>query len=252
MENKDNNKKSLKVLKKEGIYVLLFVCLCVIAAVLAITTNNNKRTAANKARTAQNQKSVSKEIKENSLAENDKKINNAVQVKNDLNSKNKKTGVQVTKNKEKAVSKTSEVKFIKPVEGKIVMKYSQTPVWWETSKSYRPNFGINVKADVGVPVKVVADGTVKDIEQNGSFGTSVTIFHPESGKVTFYGNLDKHLDVKKGDKVTQGQTMGKIGKESLRGMTKEIGNKFLHFEVLKNSKGDPQFLSENPEKYIKY
>ncbi|KMJ93149.1 hypothetical protein CBCST_21340 [Clostridium botulinum C str. Stockholm] len=63
--------------------------------------------------------------------------------------------------------------------------------------------------------------------------------------------LRQKLKVKKGDKVIQGQQIGSIGKTSLRGMSQEIGNDFLHFEILKKSDGDPQFSSENPEKIYK-
>lgn len=251
MENKDNKKSVSNFFKREGFYVVLFVCLCIVATVTAITTRNNKK-VDNKQQTTQSQKSNPDKPNSVSLSQKDKEINNAVQVKQNENAKKGETGIEVPTKQETAVSATSQPKFIKPVEGEIVMKYSQTPIWWETSKSYRPNFGINVKANVGTVVKAVASGEVKAVDENGSFGTSITIYHPESGKTTFYGNLDKEVKVKKGDRVTQGQEIGKIGKSSLRGMSEEIGNNFLHFEILKNSKEDPQFSSENPEKYIKY
>ncbi|MFU0824853.1 peptidoglycan DD-metalloendopeptidase family protein [Clostridium sp.] len=252
MENKDNKKSVSNFLKREGFYVILFVCLCIIATVTAITTKNNRKVDKSP-KTTQNQKADSNKPDGSvSLSQKDKEINNAVQVKQNENAKKADTGIQASTKKEVSVSKSSQPEFIKPVEGEIVMKYSQTPVWWETSKSYRPNFGINIKANVGTPVKAVANGEVKSVDENGSFGTSVTIYHPESGKATVYGNLDKELKIKKGDKVTQGQEIGKIGKTSLRGMSEEIGNNFLHFEVLKNLKEDSQYSSENPEKYIKY
>lgn len=249
MENKNTNKNSSNFFKKEGFYVVLFLCLCIIATVAAITTKNNKK-VENKPQASQSEKVDSQQPREVSISQKDKEINNAVQVKN--NEKKAETGIEVPTKKEVSVSKTTEPKFIKPVEGEIVMKYSQTPVWWETSKTYRPNFGINIKANVGTAVKAVSDGEVKLVEEKGAFGTTVTIYHPESGKTTSYGNLDKAVKVKKGDKVTQGQEIGKIGNNSVRGMSEEIGNNFLHFEILKNANEDPQFSSENPEKYIKY
>ncbi|MGY0374373.1 peptidoglycan DD-metalloendopeptidase family protein [Clostridium sp. JNZ J1-5] len=249
MENKNTNKNSSNFFKKEGFYVVLFLCLCIIATVAAITTKNNKK-VENKPQASQNVKVDSQKPREVSISQKDKEINNAVQVRN--NEKKAETGIEVPTKKEVSVSKTTEPKFIKPVDGEIVMKYSQTPVWWETSKTYRPNFGINIKANVGTPVKAVSDGEVKLVEEKGSFGTTITIYHPENGKTTSYGNLDKAVKVKKGDKVTQGQEIGKVGNSSLRGMSEEIGNNFLHFEVLKNAKEEPQFSSENPEKYIKY
>lgn len=254
MENKDNKKGFTNFLKEQGFYIALFVCLTVLAVITAITLSDTrearkvaKNEAVNNVQQKQNQKINSKT--KDTLSQEDKKIDNAVEVKN--NSKQKNNVVNNSK-KEVAVSKASQINFIKPVEGKVAMKYSETPVWWETSKSYRPNFGININAKVGTSVKAIADGKVKKIDNNGSFGTTVVIYHPESGKTSVYGNLDKKLKIKKGDKVTQGQEIGSIGKTSLRGMSQKIGNDFLHFEILKKANGDPQFASENPEKYIKY
>lgn len=245
MEKNENKKGFLNFLKKEGFYVVLFVCLCIIAIVAAITTRDNKR-VDNTPQTTQNRNADNSV----SLSEKETEINNAVQVKETDNTQNE--GNKVIQKQETAVSTVSQPSFVKPVEGEIIMKYSQTPVWWETSQSYRPNFGVNIKANVGTPVKAVANGEVLKVEEKGSFGTSVTIYHPESGKATFYGNLNKELKTKAGDKVTQGQEIGKIGNSSLRGMSEDVGNNFLHFEVLKNSKDDAQYASENPEKYIKY
>jgi murein DD-endopeptidase MepM/ murein hydrolase activator NlpD len=249
MENKNNNKKTSNFLRREGFYVVLFLCLCIIATVAAIATRNSKK-IEEKPQTSQTAKVDLDGPNSVNISQKDKEINNAVQVQD--NTKNKNTGIEIPTKQEVAVSKTTEPTFIKPVEGSIVMKYSQTPVWWETSQTSRPNFGINIKAKVGTSVKAVADGEVKLVEQDSSFGTKVTIYHPSSGKATTYGNLDKEVKVKMGDKVTQGQQIGKIGRTSLRGMSEEIGSDFLHFEVLKNLKEEVQLASENPEKYVKY
>ena len=40
--DKKANKRTLNFFKKEGFYVILFVCLCVVATVAAITANSNK------------------------------------------------------------------------------------------------------------------------------------------------------------------------------------------------------------------
>lgn len=254
MENKDNKKRFTKFLKKQGFYIALFTCLAVVAVVAAINTSrkgNIKAVAKNEAVTTkekinENEKNNSQETNEKSLSEKNKKINNAVEVRNNSQKKEKIGANEVS------VSKTTNVKFAKPVEGKVIMKYSETPIWWEISKSYRPNFGINIESKVGSSVNAIASGEVKKIDKDGSFGTTVSIYHPENGKTSVYGNLDKKLKIKEGDKIQQGQQIGKVGKTSLRGMSKDVGNNFLHLEILKKSDGDPQFSSENPEKYIKY
>ncbi|MCY6355473.1 M23 family metallopeptidase [Clostridium sp. ZS2-4] len=259
MENKDKNKKA-SFFEREGFYVVLFVFLCIVAVVTAVTTRNNKKVVT-KPQTSQIQKSdvqqendIAKALKE----ENQKEIyNNAMEVKKEPQSKtlSKKAEIEpvTTGSKGVAVSKSKSPNFIKPVEGEVVKKYSVTPVHWDTSETDRPHFGINVKAKTGTTVKAVADGEVKSIDiENQAFGVTVVIYHPEYGVRTVYSNLDKVVKVKKGDKIKQGQEIGKIGATAIRGSSEKYGKEFLHFEVLKGSKGDAQSTSENPEKYIKY
>ncbi|MCY6958792.1 M23 family metallopeptidase [Clostridium brassicae] len=257
MENKDKNKKT-SFFEREGFYIILFVCLCIVAVVAALTTKNNKR-VQNKPQTAQVQKvdvkeenDVAKALKEETQK---KTYNNAMEVKKGTNSKtiSNEAKIEPVKNGSKglAVSKSKDPNFIKPVEGEVVMKYSLVPIHWETSGTDRPHFGINIKAKAGTPVKAVSDGEVKSVEE-GSFGMTVTIYHPEYSKRTVYANLDKNVKVKVGDKVSQGKEIGKIGTTAIRGSNEKYGKEFLHFEVLKGSKGDAQSTSENPEKYVKY
>ncbi len=257
MESKDNKKKT-SFFEKEGFYVVLFVCLCIVAVVAALTTRNNKK-VVNKQQTSQIQKADVKE--ENDIAkalkeDTQKEIhNNAMEVKKESQSKtvSRKTEIEpvTTGSKEVAVSKSKAPNFIKPVEGEVVMKYSLTPIHWDTSGTDRPHFGINVKAKTGTAVKAAADGEVQSIE-NGAFGVTVVIYHSEYGMRTVYSNLDKTVKVKKGDKVKQGQEIGKIGGTAIRGSNEKYGKEFLHFEVLNGSKGDAQSTSQNPQKYIKY
>lgn len=257
MENKGKNKK-ISFLKREGFYVVLFICLCIVAVVTALTVRNGKK-IENNTKTSQVQKSNVKQNNElaNSLTQEENKeiYNNAVEVKRKAENKtaSKNTGIEAVKSEDAnvAVSKAKNPEFIKPVDGEIVKKYSLTPVHWETSNTERPNFGINIKAKEGSMVKAVAKGEVKSVE-NGDFGVTVVIYHAEYGNRTVYANLDKNVKVKAGEKVDQGKEIGKIGKTAIRGCNEKYGKNFLHFEVLKGSKGDSQSSSENPEKYIKY
>lgn len=257
MENKGKNKK-ISFLKREGFYVVLFICLCIVAVVTALTVRDSKKAQEN-TKTAQVQKSQVKQNNEvaNNLTQEEKKeiYNNAVEVKRKAENKtaSKNTGIETVKSEDLnvAVSKSKNPNFIKPTEGEIVKKYSLTPVHWETSNTERPNFGINIKTKEGATVKAVAKGEVKSVE-NGDFGVSVVVYHNEYGNRTVYSNLDKNVKVKVGEKVDQGKEIGKVGKTAIRGCNEKYGKNFLHFEVLKGAKGDSQSSSENPEKYIKY
>lgn len=264
MENKDKNKKS-SFFEKEGFYVILFVCLCIAAVVTALTTKNSKK-VVNKAETAQVQQSNTQEEQKNTKEENnasnvtkDEKqkevYNNAMQVKKNNQNKagSNKNVIEPVKDggKSLSVSKSTDPQFSKPLNGEVVMKYSLVPIHWETSNTDRPHFGINIKAKEGTPVKCAADGEVKAVE-DGTFGVTVVVYHKQYDKRTVYANLDKKVMVKVGDKVEKGKQVGKVGTTAVRGSNEKYGKEFLHFEVLKGSKGDAQFTSENPEKYVKY
>ncbi|MCY6485634.1 M23 family metallopeptidase [Clostridium aestuarii] len=257
MKNKDSNKKLSNFFRREGFYVVLFVSLCIIAVFAALTTRNNKVITKNSPVLQEEQKGVPK--KENNiskaLVENEKQeFDNALRVENSKKEQKQsnKPGIAVIKSKEEiAVSKVKEHKFIKPVEGEVVMKYSTTPIWWDTTESYRPNFGIAIKTKANTPVKAVADGEVKSVGY-GDFGMTVVIYHSEYGKSTMYGNLAKDVKVKKGDKVKQGNELGKIGATAVRGSKEKYGKDFLHLEMYEGSKIDDKNKCVNPEKYIKY
>ena len=80
----------------------------------------------------------------------------------------------------------------------------------------------------GVPVFATANGTVKVSKRYGSFGNYIEVDHG-NGYVTAYGHLSKRL-IKKGDKVTRGQTIGTVGN------TGRSTAPHLHYEVQYNRK----------------
>ena len=71
--------------------------------------------------------------------------------------------------------------------------------------------GVDFAAVVGVPVRAVANGTVKLASWNGGYGKQVQLLHPEYGPyLTSYAHLSE-IKVKKGQKVKQGDIIGLVG-----------------------------------------
>jgi murein DD-endopeptidase MepM/ murein hydrolase activator NlpD len=69
--------------------------------------------------------------------------------------------------------------------------------------------GIDIAAQTGTAVRASADGIVSDVGSHGRLGNYVRIEH--GGEVeTQYGHLSSQT-VRKGQRVRQGQTIGKIG-----------------------------------------
>jgi len=122
---------------------------------------------------------------------------------------------------------TGTPQFIWPVQGRVVSGYGG-------SANGQRNDGINIAASAGTPVKAAADGTVRYAgNEIRGFGNLVLVAH-NGGYVTAYAHADQIL-VKRGDKVTRGQTIATVGK------TGGVSEPQLHFEIRRNVAAvDPQ------------
>jgi len=100
--------------------------------------------------------------------------------------------------------------------------------------------GVDLLADVGIPVLAAKSGKVVSATQNRGMGKYVIIRHRDN-VITIYGHLSE-ISVRKNDFVRQGQVIGRVGKT---GNARHYGiMPHLHFEIRKN--GVPQ----DPLEYI--
>lgn len=233
--------KSSNFFKKEGFYVVLFICLCIVATVAVVTSRVNKQVkkppVTNHAAVSDKNKNVAK-ASENQTTE----YQGALQVKKSTSADN--TAQKNANTASQQVSKTMDTKFTKPVDGTLARVYSEDPVWWDSTEKWRPNFGIDIKTDLGKPVFAVMDGKVEAINTNSEDGVEVVINH-QNGLKTVYSNLDPTLKVTKGQTVKKGAEIGKVGKTTVRAAYEKYGN-HLHFAVMKGK----DYV--DPAKYIKY
>ncbi|MBV1818331.1 M23 family metallopeptidase [Clostridium cochlearium] len=227
-------------IKKEGFYLVLFMCLCLIGSAAYISSKNNKEAK----RLAVKEENKIQESNENKEQETVETREPSVEYDNALQVKEEDKKVEEKTEKVAQVSAKTDNKFVKPVEGTIARDYSEEPVYWKSTNSYRPNFGIDIKCELGKPVVAVLDGKIEDIKKDTVDGVQVTINH-QNGLKTIYANLDEKLDVKVGDEVKKGSNLGKVGKTTLRAAYENYGE-HLHFSVTK----DGDYV--NPNKYIKY
>lgn len=233
--------KILNFFKKEGFYVILFVCLCVVATVAVFTAKNNKHT--DNTPVQQNNVSQQKSSKEVAKAGNEPSLNydNALQVKKGSKSE---TTTSKDEANSKGVSNSVSTSFQKPVEGSLARAYSEDPVYWDSTGSYRPNLGYDIKSELGKPVVAVMDGKVEEVNSATQDGVQIVINH-QNGLKTVYSNLDPKVKVTKGQSVAKGTTIGTVGKTTLRSAYEKYGN-HLHFGILKGK----DFV--DPAKYLKY
>ena len=101
--------------------------------------------------------------------------------------------------------------------------------------TYIQNTGINYKSDTAFDVISILNGEVIEVKEKELLGKSVTVRH-DNELISVYQSLGE-ISVKKGDKVTTGQVIGKSGSCSL--ITGSDNN--LHFELYINGTiADPE------------
>lgn len=97
--------------------------------------------------------------------------------------------------------------------------------------------GVDYAAPTGTPVRVVADGVVETAGRQGGYGNVIIVKHNGSDS-TLYAHLSK-IDVRPGQRVTQGQSIGAVG------ATGWATGPHLHFEFRVNgSYQNPQVMAE--------
>jgi murein DD-endopeptidase MepM/ murein hydrolase activator NlpD len=97
--------------------------------------------------------------------------------------------------------------------------------------------GIDLRGDMGDPVRVTANGRVTRAGWAGGYGNMVEVDHG-NGLTTRYGHMSK-IEVKAGQHVYMGQTIGRIGS------TGRSTGPHLHYET--RIDGEPV----NPQKFLR-
>lgn len=135
-------------------------------------------------------------------------------------------------------SGASTGQFIWPVD----KQYGLTACWNEFRPYYNGgagggHSGLDIGAPAGAKVVAADGGTIDHLEDNGTagYGKVIIIKHGD-GKWTLYGHLSA-FSVKKGDKVDQGDQIGKVGN------TGASRGEHLHFNV--QDKAAEQGVAEN-------
>jgi len=129
---------------------------------------------------------------------------------------------------------------IKPSNSKSVAsnKMSWPTVGHRITQYYSwKHHGLDIANKIGTPLYAADSGTIERAGWGRGYGNHIVINHG-GGKKTRYAHLSKFY-VKKGDKVTKGQTIGAMGS------TGWSTGPHLHFEVIINGK------RYNPLNYIK-
>lgn len=206
------NKSSVKTFfRKQGIYVLIFLCVAAAGVTALLTWPQEQPAPDDQGNTGA------------SLIEADRLEDKLARVTPSPSPEASETpGPEETP---RPASGKASVKLKKPVEGQIINPFSGDElVSFPSLNMWATHNGIDIKADKGTPVAAALAGTVAEVYTNESDGGVVVISHSEKS-TTLYAGLGE-VSVAVGDKVNTGQEIGKIGE-----MPKELDLSYhLHFE----------------------
>lgn len=252
-------KKSSKLFNREGFYIILFVCLCVVAVTAVymsrVRINDPSKKSAKEQEVIEEPKD-SKEIVDNK--DNKDSAGNAAPTMKGPSQNN--TNTSSTSTKTASIKKSDPAKetirFIMPVEGDVVKNYDRNNL--QDAKAmgqFETHEGIDIACDLGTEVKAAADGKIVKVYNDDSLsrilktgmGMTVIIQH-KNGIQSVYCNLGENVTVKVNDNVKKGQVIGAVGDTAVREAA-AIEGSHLHFAVLK--KQGNEFITANPKEYIK-
>lgn len=240
MDNKFNNPHNNKLknfLKKEGFYVVLFLCICTVATVAGISVSKSKKNIA----VNETAKATSSTVKSNDDVNSAKSVpDNAVEVKKD-------TDMAIVTNA--AAVKTE---LMNPVNGKILVNYTGINGVISTKSGSRSMLGVYLASKQNSNVLAAESGKVEKVETNSTHGLSVVINH-NNGLKTTYANISKAL-VKVGQDVKKGDAIALTGNTS--NLIYEIddltNNPYsLFFEVEKQKDKNGNYVDVDPKEYVK-
>lgn len=241
-----NFKQTSNFFKREGFYVILFICLCIAATIAAVVARNSKLVKNQAAKTPESSISQSNKEADEKLQlsmekadQKEKTIEDAAAVQG---KKPENIDIQAHKTGSTKVAANTKIHFSMPLKGKFTVAKQFMGGEDEAIKSslpsgntiYAENYGIEIKPETDNTVYAIADGVVEDVSFNDSYGEKVTIKH-SNGIETVYANLSEDVSVNKNSKVKCGTAIGKIGGTDCRpgyGAYKDC----LHFEVIAGSK----------------
>lgn len=268
-----------KLFAKDGFYIILFLCICVVATTAVWVTKVNVDNLVTEevevpsltkekdpldeylnGEESRNKQPVivvedieenevineSKEEQKDEVKEASKVMNQNTKkkMKEDKSIKKENEQGKVITEEETVEEKTKEVfkeSMKMPVKGKLGMGYAMdTLVYSKTLDQYTTHSGIDIMADENTPVVAALPGKVIEVKNDSKFGITIVIAH--SGNViTKYANLSVDHMVKVGEQVKKGQTISGIGKTAL---FETLEEPHLHFEVLIDGK------NVNPNTYL--
>ncbi len=120
------------------------------------------------------------------------------------------------------------VSFVWPVEGEPERLHDVQALHYDvTLRDWRTHDGVDILAPLGETVVAARSGVVQSVEDDGLYGTVVTVDHGD-GSLACYANLAAEPAVGAGDWVSAGEVIGAVGATALCEIAQES---HLHFAM---------------------
>lgn len=253
-----------KVSTKDGFYIILFICICIVGTTAVwMSTNDVEKTESTEAQGNQKNQELEEDIetktdheileelaKLDKLNETKEKNNNQITKDNSSKNKTEEEKKQIIKEEQKIKTSSSEeqkstvaiqnqsLSMIVPLNGIVTTEFARDRlIYSKTLEQWTTHNGIDISAKKGSVIRATLDGVVKSVKREYNLGIVITIDHG-NGLVTKFACVSTDEMVKEGQKVKKGDPISGVGE----GVGFEVAQgPHLHFEVLKDGKYvDPQ------------
>ncbi len=104
---------------------------------------------------------------------------------------------------------------IRPSEGFIATEFQFLNREEDISLTQKSQPGVNITNSEGTPIVATADGVVENVLFSNELGRYIVVDHGGIYQTRYTHLMQKGITVKKGDKVTRGQTIGLMGRTGI-------------------------------------
>lgn len=221
--------KMKRLFERQGLYIVLLVCLAIIGATAWITLRNSNKEVPEAQNPPTEQSSQVGESTDESLNE---AVNNAIPSPMPTATPAV-SATPVPSGKPKA----KPAMMPAPLEGTVILAFADNSLLYsKTLKQWTTHNGIDLAAPEGTTVKAIAAGVVERVENDELMGNKIVIKH-SGGMSSVYCNLATLPAFKAGDSVKTGQEIGKVGKSAI---SEREDEPHLHLELYVDDKAvDP-------------
>jgi len=208
-EKQDYEQGNRSFLKKQGFYIVLFLCLLIVGTAIVLTALPNE--SAEEQQQTEEDPSVVIETRQS-----EDETLNARTTNSPLPTATPSPTPSCTPT---ATPRQANASYTKkgaaPVGGDIIMTYAADQLLYSrTLDQWTTHTGIDIAAEVGTEVKATLAGTVERVYEDDALGWTVQIAHTND-RASVYANLDENIPVVEGQKVNAGDVIGKVGASAI-------------------------------------